>query len=381
MKILIVTGIFPPDLGGPSSYVPFIANELISAGHDIVNVVTLSNDKNIKNKFAFPVTRIKRRLFFFLRFILTIKTIIFHARKCDLIFVNGLVLESVFACKFLFRKPMVVKVVGDLIWEKGRNSNAFNINLDEFQNYKLGIYWNFLRGLQKFYMRRADQVIVPSLYLRNIVKTWGVKNSNIKVIYNSVNFKIFNSKSTDKNHKFKYDLITVARLVPWKGIKELIDISKKINASLLVVGNGPLKDYLQNYSRMINANTVFVGSKTQKEVASYFRTSKVFVLNSSYEGLPHIILEAKLSKIPTIATSAGGTNETINNGIDGILVPVGDNNKLELAINNLLNNEAKRKKIIDKGYEHVIKYFNSQTQVSETFAVLQKTYDKQNENT
>ena len=103
MKILIVVGIFPPDIGGPATFVPLIAEKLIQKNYK-VEVICLSDSLNDQdNNFEFRVHRIKRRQNLVLRWIRTVLKIISIGRKADLLFVNGLPMES-YVANLLIRK-------------------------------------------------------------------------------------------------------------------------------------------------------------------------------------------------------------------------------------------------------------------------------------
>ena len=97
MNVLIITGIFPPDIGGPASYVPAIASSLVQRGHK-VTVITLS-DATIHSDAVYPFTviRILRSMARLLRVLKTIERISSHGKKADILFVHGLALEAVIA--------------------------------------------------------------------------------------------------------------------------------------------------------------------------------------------------------------------------------------------------------------------------------------------
>jgi len=112
MNILIVTGIFPPDIGGPATYVPAVSAELAKRGHNIT-VVTLSDSLAHNDRsYPFGIVRIRRAVFKPWRFLLTVAAIVRNGRRADLIYVNGLYPEAV-AANFLLRKPLAQKIVGD----------------------------------------------------------------------------------------------------------------------------------------------------------------------------------------------------------------------------------------------------------------------------
>src|SRR4029077_334352 len=90
LKILIITGIFPPDIGGPATYVPAMGNELAKRGHR-VTVVTLSDaTQNPEHRYLFSVARIPRRTFKLLRVLLAMAVILREGRGVDVLLVNGL---------------------------------------------------------------------------------------------------------------------------------------------------------------------------------------------------------------------------------------------------------------------------------------------------
>lgn len=365
MKVLIVTGIFPPDHGGPASYVPYIAQALTERSHD-VDVITLSDNISSQKDYIFSVKRIKRSNFWPLRALKTIFRIYRASKKADVVYLNGLVLEGMVACKFLCNKPVVVKVVGDLIWEKATNKGKTSLDLDKFQQSKLPISLSFFRWLQSFYMRFADFIIVPSNYLANLVKFWDVNPERICLVYNAVKHQPTSLKAISK----KYDLVTVARLVPWKGVAKLMEVAGELGLSLLVVGDGPLRKDLEQSALKNKWKVTFMGNIPQSSVPNAIKLAKLFVLNSSYEGLPHILLEAKLTKTAVLATNAGGTAETINHGINGWLVPVGDKNKLRDSIKEILADEKKLIEIAKQGYKQVSIDFNQEVQIEKTINIL-----------
>ena len=102
MKILITVGIYPPDIGGPASFVPKIAKMLTENKHD-VTVICLSDNK-VSDDENFNVKRILRNQNLLLRWMQTIFTIIKNGRNVDCLFVNGLPMESYIANIFLRKK-------------------------------------------------------------------------------------------------------------------------------------------------------------------------------------------------------------------------------------------------------------------------------------
>lgn len=368
MKVLIVTGIFPPDTGGPANYVPAIA-EALSRDHEIIGVLTLSDTLDHDDSgYAYPVFRLLRgesRLRRQWRTMMTVRRLL---ETADVVYLNGLVLEGVLAARLLSRRPVVIKVVGDLIWEQARNKGATTLDIDDFQvRGGKSAAWRALRWLQGVYTGAADRVIVPSHYLGRIVRGWGVPTDKVKVVLNAVK-----PPEAATGQVPDHDVVTVARLVSWKGIDRLIDVCAPKGWTLLVVGDGPAREDLEAHAAGLGARVTFTGQVPKADVASQIRRARVFVLNSTYEGLPHIVLEAKLAGCPVVATAVGGTPETIHHGVDGYLVEVNDNCGLGDALSRLLDDEPHRQAIAQSGLEDARARFTFDVMYSQTEAVLKQ---------
>ncbi len=369
MKLLIVTGIFPPDSGGPSSYVSQLCKTLQSDKDiKIEALITLADDpKATSEVYSFPIIKIRRSLFYPFRFFVTIVKIVFYGLKSDAIYLNGLVFEGIIASKILIDRPVAVKVVGDLIWERAKNKNLTSLSIDEFQYIKGWGWLSLLRKLQSWYIAKSDIVITPSEYLRKMVIGWGIKLNNVKVIYNSIAFKELKARRSKRK---KYDVITVSRLVSWKGVDSLIEICLRNKWRLRIVGDGPEMNRLVGIVDKKTDLVSFSGILPYGEVQSEIANSKIFVLNSTYEGLPHIVLEAKLAGTPVIATDSGGTPETIDHMINGILVNVSNNNDLSNAISFLIDSHERRNVLVKNSYKQINELFSFDVMMEETKKTL-----------
>ena len=321
MKILIVVGIFPPDIGGPATFVPLIAEKLIQKNYK-VEVICLSDSLNDQdNNFEFRVHRIKRRQNLVLRWIRTVLKIISIGRKADLLFVNGLPMES-YVANLLIRKKVLRKVVGDWAWERGRNLNLTYDAFDEFQDKKHSLHLEIAKFSRGWTAKKADLVITPSKHLKSVVNKWGAENERIKVIYNGTD--LFEEKN-DPPRKGYINLITVGRLAPFKNIDKiilsLIEL-QSINSNiykLIIVGDGPQR---KNLEKLVSENKLeelvtFTGQLKKNELNKYYLKSDIYIQASGYEGLPHTLLEAISHNLSIISTPIGGTNEILENNTNG----------------------------------------------------------------
>ena len=367
MRVLIVTGIFPPDVGGPASYVPAMAAALTQRGHQVLGVVTLTDSPQDDRGRPYPVIRIARHQNRLLRRARVIWQVFRLARTADVVFLNGLVLEGIVAAKLLRRRRVVVKVVGDLIWERARAAGATTLNLDEFQHARLPLWWRLLRRLQSAYMTMADLVITPSRYLEGITRGWGCAPARTLTIYNACDASIDRRPA----HPDK-DLVTVGRLVAWKGLGELVELAAVAGWTLDIAGDGPLRAQLEEQIRQLGdagRRIRLLGALPKEQIPEAMRSARIFVLNSSYEGLPHVVLEAKAAGVPVIATAAGGTHEIVTNDQDGVLVPVGSTADLKRAVTELLADAGRRRRLVAAAQAQVEK-LSFDRMVSATEAAL-----------
>lgn len=369
MRVLLVTGIFPPDHGGPARYVPAIAAGLQKLGHEIVATVTLSDSLGHAGAtYGFPVVRLRRGEWRPVRWLRTIATIWRLSRSADVVYLNGLVLEGIVAAKLIGRRATAVKVVGDLIWERASNQRVTQLDIDAFQRAPLSPRWRILRWLQGWYTGCADVVITPSHYLSGIVAGWGVEPSRLRVVYNAVPAHEVSAPTLPM-----VDIVSVARLVPWKGLADLIAMAGSNGWSMRIVGDGPLRGELEAQAKRVRAQVSFTGHIPAERVADAICSGRVFVLFSSYEGLPHIVLEAKGAGVVVVASAAGGTPETIDHERDGYLVPVGDRAALAVVLRRLLTDEALRAVVARRGKESVGDRFSFERMLRDTAAVLAET--------
>ena len=348
MKILITVGIFPPDIGGPASFVPKIAELYSNSGHD-VTVVCLTDRKQNDN-LNFKVVRILRNQNLLIRWIKTVSQIIRQGYNADLLFVNGLPMESYIANIFT-RKKLIRKIVGDWAWERGMNKKIINESFDEFQNNKHNLHLEIAKFSRGWTATKADLIITPSNHLKNVVKGWGVKENRIKVIYNGTKLKNKPDPIDDQPYDY-FKFITVGRLAPWKNIDIIIEALsdyKKANQNFIfyIVGSGPEETKLKKLVNDLDLENfvTFTGQLQKDDLNYYLQKSDIYIQASSYEGLPHVILEAMSHNLSIISTPIGGTNEVIQDGKNGWVWELENNfkpnkNNLIEIFNNLKLNSS-----------------------------------------
>jgi len=339
--ITLTTGIFPPDIGGPASFIPLLAQKLYEKGID-VEVITLADDTKSILNYPYKVTRIPRYVKKPWRDFSVIKAIFVAAKKSDLIFSNTLAFESAIAAK-LSGKKLIQKVVGDIAWERAYSSERFLGTLDEYQKAPLSLVSKLTNVYRNGGVFGSNLIITPSMYLKKIVQGWGFSKDKIEVVYNAVPLK----KSTEIIPKETFRIISVGRLIPHKGFEGIIKALAKLDFTFeyIVIGEGFLKEKLLHLAQELGIKIKFLGVLSQSQVAIWLRSSDVFILNSSYEGLPHVVLEAMMNDCPIIASAVGGTVELVRDEDNGLLFHYNDIEMLVDKIYTIKNDRLLRKKL------------------------------------
>ena len=363
-KILIATGLYPPEIGGPATYSKLLEDELPRRGVDVVMLPFAHVRK-------FP--RIIRHFLYM--------TMVFEkANRVNIVYAQDPVsvgLPAMLVSRLL-RKPYLLKIVGDYAWEQYSLKNKW-VDIINFQKGYFGFSSMLRKMIERFVARHANKIVVPSEYLKKVVIHWGVKEENIIVVYNSFekpNFSLTKKEARNKYNLQGFSIITAGRLVPWKGFLGLIKAMPEIikfnpSANLYILGDGPERESLEDESHKLRLKDkiFFTGRVSHLDVLGYFKGGDVFVLNTAYEGLSHVILESLAMGIPIVTTNIGGNPEVIREGVDGLLFPPNNGNELLGAIQKLIQDENLRNIFSISGAER-LNIFSKEAMLNKLTSVI-----------
>lgn len=360
-KILIATGIYPPDIGGPASYSLALFEELPKKG---INVDVLSFGE------VRYLPKIIRHFVYF------VKTIL-RARGCDAVYAQDPVsvgLPAMVASKFL-RKKFVLKIVGDYAWEQGVSRFQVKDLLDEFSKKRggYGLFVFILKYIETKVAERADKIIVPSKYLKQIVSNWGIDKNKITVVYNSFDGEI---KADIEETKRERIILSAGRLVPWKGFLVLVALMPRLikhfpDIKLIIAGEGKERRKLEMAIKELGLeSSVFLaGALSQEKLFKYIKSASVFVLNTAYEGFSHQLLEVMALGTPIVTTDIGGNPEVIESEKNGILVGLDDKEAIIRSVEKILLNEAFSGELVSNA-KATVSLFNRERMLNETIKAL-----------
>lgn len=330
-KLFVASGIFHPEPGGPATYLYEILPHLQALGWD-VRLLSFAEPAHMsKTDYPYPVTRIQRE---FLP-----KRMMAYAQAArpllnwaDVTYIHTLGLPL-----FGGKSPRVVKTVGDVAWERAVRKGwvAPSEDIDDFQGKSYGWQVRLNKASRAREAARMDKVIVPSEYLKRMVVGWGVDADRAQVIYNAlppikhaVTVSLTQAEArTQLNMADAPTILTVGRILPWKGVDHLITaISRLADIRLIVAGDGDQLEALKAQANQLNVSdrVTFLGRVNRDQVDMYMRAADYTALYSGYEGLSHTLLESLRAGTPVIASDKGGNPEVVQHEVNGLLAPYVD---------------------------------------------------------
>ncbi|HPV70760.1 MAG TPA: glycosyltransferase family 4 protein [Candidatus Magasanikbacteria bacterium] len=355
MKILVATGIYPPDIGGPATYSKLLNDELPKRGFE----VKILSFGEVRNK-----PKIIRHFCYFLK-------IIKRGRDVDVIYAQDPVSVGlpVLIATFFLRKKFLIRVAGDYAWEQSAQRFGVKDDIDLFQNKKYSFSVELLRSIQKLVVNGADLVITPSVYFKNLVSCWCNNPQKVITIYNGI--KLVSLAKEDSKENL---IITAGRLVPWKGFDFLIDLMVDLpNWQLIIVGDGPDYDRLSLLikEKKLLDRVVLKGSLPREQLLILLSKAKLFILNTTFESFSFQVVEAMFAEVPVITTKVGNLAEIVEPNEEGILVEPNNKKEFLQAIKKITEDENFRIKIITQAKKKAEK-FSIENTVNNLVEVLQK---------
>jgi glycosyltransferase involved in cell wall biosynthesis len=308
-----------------------------------------------------------------------------EGKHADVIYVQNAVaagLPAVLA-GVLLKKPVLLKFVGDEAWERATGAGKTNKNLDDFLAApEGGLKTSLFIAIQKFVLAHVSAAVPPSVYLGEILKKfYSLPESRLTVNHNAFEAEV----SAVSNPRVPRQILSVSRLVSWKRVDGIINAFKIVknsypDATLVVVGEGPEDAKLKKLAADagVAAAVKFIGSVPRDEIQALERAAEIMVLNSTYEGLPHIVLESFATQTPLIATDIPGTNEVVIHEKNGLLVPKNDDATLAVAIERLFADPALRQSLVNGGSQTLKEKFSWDQHIQTLLAVMASVQDNKN---
>ena len=335
MHIVFLTGIWPPDVGGPATHGPEFSAFLVDHGHDVVVVTMGQGEPEVRPCEVVVVSRSSR---FPVRYGRVAAVAARRARSADVIYATATYAAASLASS-VSRTPLVAKLVSDPAYERARRYGLFDGTLEEFQHPGTARVEALKRARSRA-LRRARRIVVPSAYLASIAGGWGLDPGRVSVLPNPApELEIVPSPQAPGTFVF------VGRLTRQKELEVAIEaISRVPEARLIVIGDGPDRDRLEGLAAASVAagRIAFRGPLPRAEALAIVAGSEAALLTSAWENFPHSVVEALAAGVPVVSTAVGGVPEIVRDGANGLLVPAGDAGAVAAAVARIVRESGLR---------------------------------------
>jgi colanic acid/amylovoran biosynthesis glycosyltransferase len=216
----------------------------------------------------------------------------------------------------------------------------------------------------------ASKIIIVSTHMMENLNLQSWKD---KVVVLPCSIDVEEFKPYEKRNNSNIILLHSGRLINKKGVPDLIKVFANIyktnkNLHLNIVGSGPEFECCKTtaYNHGVSEAISFFGSQPHESVKKIMNEADIFILNSrtaddgEMEGTPVSLLEAMSIEKAVISTNHAGIPDVLQNNENGMLVPERDNEKLELAIRDLIENEEKRIQLGKQARQTIVSKFSNQ---------------------
>lgn len=347
MKVLIVSGIWPPDVGGPASHAPELAEFLLARGHS-VEVVTTADAPPAKQPYE--IRWVDRAAPAGVRHARVAAWVRERATHADVVYATSMLGRAVLGSS-LARRPVVVKLVADEAYERARRWGLFDGDLDAFQRFGGGLRVRVLRWARDRALRRVAHLVCPSGYLAELAVGWGVPRERVTVLPNAAPALPPLPEREEARSQLDVEgplLAFGGRITRQKALEVALEALGLVDGvALAIAGDGPdMPDLRRRVAELgLDGRIRFLGPLDRHGVLTLFRAADASLLTSSWENFPHTVVEALAVGTPVIATAVGGVPELVRDGHNGLLVPVGDRDALAAAIRRVVAEPGLRERL------------------------------------
>jgi len=310
-NVVLATGIFYPDLGGPAIHVRKISEALVKHGWR-VSVVTYS-DYDGEDDFDFRVIRIPRSQPLPIKMIKYFFAVFRQTLGSDIVYYFNLTSSGIpaFLSAKILGKKIVSRFGGDPIWERVVEYNKRFLSILEY--YKDGYYMkdnpNLFRVI-RYMLNHTDVIVLYSDFWQKFYeKYYGVSAERIKIIYNPVFRREFLENNTDDEFTFLF----AGRFVSYKNLELVLKVFDKISkddgrARLKLIGKGPDEEKLRNIIRGLSSRDkiTILPSMPQEDLFDHIKNSSVCIGPALTEFNPNFILECLSFGVPAILSRENG---------------------------------------------------------------------------
>lgn len=376
-SFLLICQTYPPVIGGSEIEAQRVCSALIKRGHRVTVVCAGGDPMPAQRDWIDPQgvpVRIYaaqwkgalRDIVFALR---VAQMMIWERRRYQIVYflMQGLHLAAGLPVARILRKPILMKIGGSGV-----------VPLV----YRSRIGRQELRWLDRW----AKKILILNDGMRQEAIDHGISANKLVWMPNPVDTNEFAPASADEQRQLRFRfgipqtaqvVIYTGRLAPEKALPTLLDayalVEKQVpNTFLVLVGDGPthlaLVEQAHNL-RLSERNILFAGRVAPEEVRLWLKTATVFALVSPSEGFSCALEEAMSTGIPSVVSDIPANHQLVQDGLNGILVPVGDPGRIAAAIVRILQDGPLSQRMGNAARERIISNYST-SQIAERYESL-----------
>jgi glycosyltransferase involved in cell wall biosynthesis len=366
-SFLLICHSYPPVIGGSEIEAQRVCSALIRRGHR-VTVVCTGGDPMPRLRDWIDPQGVPVRIYAE-HWKGALKDVVFALRVAGMMIkerrryhfvyflMQGLHLAAGLPVARFLKKPIIMKLAG---------------SREVSRIYKSPIGRQELRWLNRW----AKKILILNEGMRQEAIDHGISPQRLLWMPNPVDTKEFSPAIADEQWQLhsRFGLpqtvpvvIYSGRLVPEKALPTLLDafalVASKIpNALLVLVGDGPIRASLveqANRLGLTERNIRFIGRVHPREVSLWLKIATVFALVSPAEGFSCALEEAMSTGLPSVVSAIPANRQLVEDGSQGILVPVGDSEKTAAAIVRLLQDASLRQRMGEAARERIVRNYST----------------------
>lgn len=309
MKIVLASGIYPPEIGGPATYVERLGTLLAERGHQVIVIAYGDAQDNDQKTDGPTVIRVARLGGFLTRWNRYARALIDNAADADIVYCFSLVSVGIPLMLSKITKPKkILRQGGDFLWERYTEFGGTR-TIRSFYLTHPGS-----RSLLRFLLRPYDHVVFSTEFQARLSAFLAKKMPGHSVIENAL------QKANPVVHQ-KHDLLKLlflGRFIKLKNLPTLIrTVAKLPHVELTLVGEGDMQDTLAELISQLHAQTRIrirqpVSGKDKEEL---FANHDALILPSYSEISPNVATEARSAGLPVLLTEENGLSRALSEGM------------------------------------------------------------------